>query len=71
MRSCRCFRPRRRVIPRSNRKARIWLITAVHRDTNRSRTRCSAWQTELILGFDRHESHGGPLHGCGNRFGPL
>ena len=28
-------------------------------------------QIELVLGLDRHESHGRPLHGFGDRFGIL
>ena len=34
--------PVRTAIPCSMRKARIWLIVAVRRDTSRARTRCSA-----------------------------
>ena len=35
-------KPWRIAMPRSSRKARIWLMTPVRCDINRSRTRCSA-----------------------------
>src|SRR6266478_9398434 len=45
-------RPWRKVIPRSSSKPRIWLMTAVRRITQRSRTRCrdcrSSWSSLLI-----------------------
>src|SRR5262245_17643671 len=37
--------PWRTAMPRSSRKARIWLITLVRWQTSRSRTRCSAWRS--------------------------
>src|SRR4029077_15197169 len=44
--------PCRKVIPRSSSKPRIWLMTAVRRITQRSRTRCrdcrSSWSSVLI-----------------------
>ena len=44
--------PLRKVIPRSSSKPRIWLMTAVRRITQRSRTRCrdcrSSWSSLLI-----------------------
>ena len=48
--------PLRKVIPRSSRNARIWLMTAVRRETSRSRTRCSACRSSwwsVLMGTKR------------------
>ena len=42
-------RPLRKVIPRSSSKPRIWLITAVRRITQRSRTRCCLLYTSRCV----------------------
>lgn len=61
--------PFRTVMPCSIRKARIWLIVAVRRDTNLDRTRCNAWRIQLILALLRHGLQVRSKGGLGNRFG--
>src|SRR6266403_5602577 len=50
--ACTWCRPFRRVMPRSSSNPRIWLMTAVRRITQRSRTRCrdcrTSWSSVLI-----------------------
>src|SRR6266436_3735140 len=65
--ACTWCRPFRRVMPRSSSNPRIWLMTAVRRITQRSRTRCSDCISRLVIGFDRHEAHGWPCDSLGDR----
>ena len=58
--------PLDKVTPRSSRRLRIWLITAVLRMTQRSRTAVHGLQIQLLLGFNRHKSHRRPLDGFGH-----
>jgi len=61
--------PCRMAIPRSSRKARIWLMMPVRCDTSRSRTRCNACRSSCSAFFGSDEFHRRALHGFGNRFG--
>src|SRR3982074_3380588 len=47
-------RPWRTVIPRSSSKPRIWLMTAVRRITQRSRTRCKDCRSSCFVALVRY-----------------
>jgi hypothetical protein len=53
-------------IPRSSRNARIWLMTAVRRETNPVTNPMHRPQVELVVGLDRDEAHVLALDGFGD-----
>ena len=60
--------PCRTAIPRSSRKVRIWLITAVRWLTRRAANAMQSLQVELLDRLGRHKAHGRPLDRFGNGF---
>jgi hypothetical protein len=57
-----------KVMPRSSRKARSWLITAVRQAIIRSHTHVNCLQVQLVVCLDRDKTHVLAINGFGNRF---